>query len=250
VKEVVTRDLLLTCPALRELRPEALDAVARRARTIEFRRGERVTGLVDPPRRLIFLLTGLAKLAGATADGRERIVYVFRPGDIVGSRVLLGPSLEAEYEIVAMTRLSGVVLDLAEFQAVGEEHPEVLIAVTQAFASRLDRLTARLMGAMSEEVSMRLCRLLLDFVDAGERADRFVRLTHPLTHETMAHIVGASRPHTSKPAESSVPDCTCRQPKRPLMHRWPLVTSWSRGEVTLTMRLSCTCRSRLQPTPQ
>jgi CRP-like cAMP-binding protein len=47
-------------------------------------------------------------------------------------------------------------------------------------------------------VSMRLCRLLLDFADIGDDgSDRFVRLAHPLTHETMAHIVGASRPHTS-----------------------------------------------------
>lgn len=195
---MVTRDLLLTNPALRELSPGALDATARRAKPIEFRRGERVAGLVDPPKRLVFLLAGLAKLSAATVDGRERIVYVFRPGDIVGSRVLLGKSLESEYEVVAMTRLSGVVLGLADFQEIAEEHPEVLIAVTRNLMRRLDRLTARLMGVMSEEVSMRLCRLLLDFVDAGQNApDEFVRLAHPLTHETMAHIVGASRPHTS-----------------------------------------------------
>jgi CRP/FNR family cyclic AMP-dependent transcriptional regulator len=194
---MVNRDLLLTSPALRELGPGSLDAIARRAKTIEFRRGERVAGLVDPPKRLVFLLAGLAKLSAATVDGRERIVYVFRPGDIVGSRVLLGKSLESDYEVVSMTRLSGVVLDLADFQAITEEHPEVLIAVTQNLTRRLDRLTARLMGVMSEEVSMRLCRLLLDFVEEQSGPDGFVRLVHPLTHETMAHIVGASRPHTS-----------------------------------------------------
>ena len=195
---MVSRDLLLRCNALRDLGPATLDAIAERAKTIEFRRGERVAGLWNPPRRLVFLTSGLAKLSAATVDGRERIVYVFRPGDIVGSRVLLGPSLEADYEVVAMTRLSGFVLDLADFQAVAEAHPDALIAVTRALTRRLERLTARLLGAMSEEVSMRLCRLLLDFVDVGESgSDQFVRLVHPLTHETMAHIVGASRPHTS-----------------------------------------------------
>lgn len=195
---MVSHEVLLTCPALRQLGSGALDAIASRARTIEFRRGERVAGLVDPPKRLVFLLAGLAKLSAATADGRERIVYVFRPGDIVGSRVLIGKSVESDYEVVAMTKLSGVVLDLADFQAITEEHPEVLIAVTQNLTRRLDRLTARLMGVMSEEVSLRLCRLLLDFVEVEQNgSDGFVRLVHPLTHETMAHIVGASRPHTS-----------------------------------------------------
>jgi CRP-like cAMP-binding protein len=188
----------LASPVLGELGPAALDAIARREKSIEFRKNERVAGLVNPPKRLVFLLAGLAKLSAATVDGRERIVYVFRPGDVIGSRVLLGRSLEADYEVVAMTRLSGIVLDLADFEAITEEHPEVLIAVTQALTRRLDRLTARLMGVMSEEVSMRLCRLLLDFADIGDDgSDRFVRLAHPLTHETMAHIVGASRPHTS-----------------------------------------------------
>jgi CRP-like cAMP-binding protein len=195
---MVDRDLLLTSPALAELRPAALDAIARRAKTIEFRKNERVAGLINPPQRLVFLLAGLAKLSAATVDGRERIVYVFRPGDIVGSRVLLDRSLESDYEVVAMTRLSGIALELADFQAITEEHPEVLIAVTQTLTRRLERLTARLMGVMSEEVSVRLCRLLLDFAQGGSNGpDGFARLTHPLTHETMAHIVGASRPHTS-----------------------------------------------------
>src|SRR5579859_2400011 len=34
------------------------------------------------------------------------------------------------------------------------------------------------------------------------------------------------------------------------MHRFPCVTSWSRGEVTFTIFPSCSCRVRLQPTPQ
>lgn len=195
---MVDRDLLLTSPVLDQLSPAAVDAIALRVKSIEFRKNERVAGLVHPPRRLVFLLSGLAKLSTATVDGRERIVYVFRPGDIVGSRVLLGRTLESDYEVVAMTRLTGVALDLADFEAIAEEHPEVLIAVTQTLTRRLERLTARLMGVMSEEVSLRLCRLLLDFADgANGGPDQFVRLAHPLTHETMAHIVGASRPHTS-----------------------------------------------------
>src|SRR3954465_1380768 len=34
------------------------------------------------------------------------------------------------------------------------------------------------------------------------------------------------------------------------MQRLPRVMSWSSGELTLTISLSCTCSVRLQPTPQ
>src|SRR6185503_2201391 len=39
-------------------------------------------------------------------------------------------------------------------------------------------------------------------------------------------------------------------PNLPLTHRLPLVTSWSSGDVTFTISPSCTCSSRLHPTPQ
>src|SRR2546428_7185083 len=44
--------------------------------------------------------------------------------------------------------------------------------------------------------------------------------------------------------------CTYRQPKRPLMQRLPRVTECSRGDVTLTISLSWTCKRSVHPTPQ
>ena len=195
---MVSLDLLQASPAFRDLRAETLQAVARVARKAEFRRDERIAPLINPPRRIVQIVSGMAKLAGPTLKGHERIVYVFRPGELVGSRVFLDESPEAAYEIVAMTRVEGIVLELSDLIAIGRDHPELLMAVTSSFSRRLHFLTERLMAAMSEEVAVRLCRLLLDFVEEGARdSDDLVPLSHTLTHETMANIVGASRPHTS-----------------------------------------------------
>lgn len=195
---MVSPDLLQTSPAFRDLRGETLQAIASVARKAEFRRDERLAPLINPPRRIVQILSGMAKMAGPTLKGHERIVYVFRPGELIGSRVFLDESPEAAYEIVAMTRVEGIILELKDLIEIGREHPELLVAVTSSFSRRLIYLTDRLMGAMSEEVSVRLCRLLLDFVDDAARVSaELVPLSHTLTHETMANIVGASRPHTS-----------------------------------------------------
>ena len=187
-----------TSPAFRDLRAETLEALAALAREVRFRPDERIEPLINPPRRLVLIVSGVAKLAGATIDGQERIVYVFRRGDLIGSRILLEESIEAAYEVVAMTPVDGLAIEMTSFQALGRDHPDLVMAVTRALTRRLDKLTRRLMAAMSEDVTARLCRLLLDFVDEDQQhADEFVHLSHPLTHETMAHIVGASRPHTS-----------------------------------------------------
>ena len=51
---------------------------------------------------------------------------------------------------------------------------------------------------MSEEVPVRLGQLLIDFAAPGTAdLEEFVPLSYPLTHEAMAQIIGASRPHTS-----------------------------------------------------
>jgi CRP-like cAMP-binding protein len=195
---MVLPDLLQACPAFQDLQPDTIRAMARAARTAEFRRDERIAPLINPPKRLVLILSGLAKLAAPTLKGQERIVYVFRPGELVGSRVFLEESPEAAYEIVAMTKVEGLILEVSDLVAIGRDHPELLVAVTSSFSRRLHYLTERLMAAMSEEVAVRLCRLLADFVDDSLRdCDDLVPLSHTLTHETMANIVGASRPHTS-----------------------------------------------------
>lgn len=186
------------CSAFDSLPGPALERLASSARKVCFTRGERIAPLVNPPKRLVVLLSGLAKLAGATVDGRERIVDMLRPGDLIGSRVLLQDSIEASYEVVAMTRVEGVSIGLFEFFTAGKEHPEIILAATNAVSRRLNRVTKRLMAAMSQDASFRLCQLLLDFVRVDSLASpELVPLDHQLTHGTMANIIGASRPHTS-----------------------------------------------------
>jgi CRP-like cAMP-binding protein len=174
-----------------------LEALSRVAREVEYRAGDRVIPLIKPPDQVLFILEGLIKLVGVSQAGSERIVYVFRPGEVLGSRVLLDVSPESAYESVAMQKARAIAVGKADFLRVAEQHPELLIAVTREFARRLEGLTSRMLGAMSDEVPVRLGQLLLDFASRDGRGEDFVPLSYPLTHEAMAQIIGASRPHTS-----------------------------------------------------
>ena len=122
------------------------------------------------------------------ARGREPH---WRAGDH-GACAYDGPSAEGrtDVEAAAITR--------ADFLRIAERHPDLLMAVTQQFSRRLSILTNRMLSAMSEDVAVRLAQLLVDFAAYGrEDAEGFAPLDHPLTHEAMAQIIGASRPHTS-----------------------------------------------------
>ena len=195
---MIAPELLNGVPALAELSASAREDLARVAREVEFRAGERIVPLIKPPQRVLFILDGLVKLVGVSMNGVERIIYVFRPGDITGSRVLLDESPEAAYEIVAMRPVRAIAVNKLDFLRVAEEHPELLMIATREFSRRLTGLTSRMLAAMSEDVPVRLGQLLIDFAPPGAtEKDDLVPLSYPLTHEAMAQIIGASRPHTS-----------------------------------------------------
>jgi CRP/FNR family transcriptional regulator len=195
---MIAPELLSGVPALADLPAPAREELARVAREVEFRTGERIVPLIKPPQRILFILDGLVKLVGVSLGGVERIIYVFRPGDITGSRVLLEESPEAAYEIVAMRPVRAIAVGKQDFLRVADEHPELLMVVTREFSRRLAGLTSRMLAAMSEDVPVRLGQLLIDFAPPGvSDLEEFVPLTYPLTHEAMAQIIGASRPHTS-----------------------------------------------------
>ena len=184
-------------PALASLSAEAKTDLAAVMREVHHEAGQRIVPLLRPPQELITIRDGLAKLSGIALNGVERIIYVYRPGEIIGSRVLLDESPEASYEITAMRRLSGFAISRNDFLEVGRRHPDLLMAVTGEFSRRLDLMTRRVLAAMSVEVPVRLSQLLLDFAAEAPDPEGFVPLAYPLTHETMAQIIGASRPHTS-----------------------------------------------------
>ena len=195
---MIHAELLESIPSLASLPGEAKADFAAVMREVHHEAGQRIVPLLRPPQELIVVRDGLAKLSGIAINGIERIIYVYRPGEIIGSRVLLDESPEASYEVTAMRRLSGLAVYRNDFLDVGRRHPDLLVAVAGEFSRRLDLMTRRVLAAMSVEVPVRLSQLLLDFAWVGSAdGDGFVPLAYPLTHETMAQIIGASRPHTS-----------------------------------------------------
>lgn len=186
------------CPAFHGLTLEAKRALARNCQELEFAPEERIVPITEPLTRILIVVEGRAKLIGLTESGIERILYVYNPGDVIGSRILLEGSAESPFEVVAMGPIRAAAFQRGQFMAVAREHPEVYASVTSMLVQRLDRLSRWMLAAMSTDATMRLAKLLLDFaVDPDAAPGTFVSLKYPLTHETMAQMIGASRPHTS-----------------------------------------------------
>jgi len=193
----VSQGVLLDCQPFKSLSEEARRALSELAREVSFRKDERLIPLGQPPQRLLILTHGLAKLVGVSASGHERILYVYRPGDLIGPTVLL-ENFRHDYEVAAMSPVRALAISRRDLLMVSRRHPSVIVAVAQEVSRLLVAMTERVMAATSAEVPVRLSQLLLEFAHPnGNGEGELVPLSYPLTHEVMAQIVGASRPHTS-----------------------------------------------------
>ncbi|MGH7558367.1 MAG: Crp/Fnr family transcriptional regulator [Gemmatimonadota bacterium] len=175
----------------------ARDRLTGAGREISFGPEERLISLMDISCRLLILEEGLAKLTGVTTDGKERILYIYRPGEIVGLHMLMKEKLPSAFQVVAMGHVRSFAISNRDFLAAAREHAEVFQLMTRVLRHQLDRLASSMLEMTSSDAIQRLARLLLDLVPSDETELASLTLSHTPTHETMAQIIGASRPHTS-----------------------------------------------------
>lgn len=157
--------------------------------SLELARGDSLYRHGDQAAELYRVEAGLLKLSVDTASGRERIMGLAGPGDVIGS-VEPGSSLCTENAAA----LSGSVR-LSVLGPVGELTPELRL---EALGWQLRQLRDSLEDG-ELPVPARLART---FVRLAERFGQpqsggQVRLTLPLTHEDLAAMVGAARETTS-----------------------------------------------------
>jgi CRP/FNR family cyclic AMP-dependent transcriptional regulator len=156
------------------------------------------TGVWVPPEELPFvLIVGLIVLAGVTS--REVVFAGRRTAELIGIGDIVRPwderphrLAQASWRVHCPARIG--ILDARFARACGR-WPTVAEAVASRHARRADALSRRLAVAQLPAITD---RLLLLFCELAERWGRVtpagIRLPVPLTHSTLAALVGARRP--------------------------------------------------------
>jgi CRP/FNR family cyclic AMP-dependent transcriptional regulator len=96
--------------------------------------------------------------------------------------------------VIAMEDTNLLVLRRDDFRRRVESNPQVAWALLAELARRLRSADAKIHGLALLDVPGRIAKLLLDFAQEGttETIDK------PLTHQTIAHMIGASRETVSR----------------------------------------------------
>ncbi|MDR1189326.1 MAG: Crp/Fnr family transcriptional regulator [Bifidobacteriaceae bacterium] len=152
----------------------------------------------DEGDRLYLIESGMLKLGRASPEGRENLLAVLGKGEFIGELTLFDPGPRTA---TATAVTDSELLELSH-EAVGEwldQNPAASKHLLQELAHRLRRTNEAVTDLIFADVPGRVAKALLDLADRfGENTAEGIHVTHGLTQEELAHLVGASRETVNK----------------------------------------------------
>jgi CRP/FNR family cyclic AMP-dependent transcriptional regulator len=165
---------------------------------VQLRRGEQLFVEGDLDHRLFIVDSGKIKLGRVASDGRENLLAVIGPGEMFGELSWFdpGPRTSAA-RAVSPTVLAS--LDHDDLRTWMSGRPDVAPHLLRALARRLRRTNSVIADLVFTDVSGRVAKTLLDLAGRfGRSTDQGLRVSHDLTQEELAQLVGASRETVNK----------------------------------------------------
>ena len=177
---------------------DAAEALAKEMETIDARKGEVVFSEGEPGDSLYIVLTGKIKVGRRAQDGRQNLIAVMGPSDMVGELSLFDPGPRtATATAVVDSRLAR--LRKTALRPWLNNRPEIAEQLLRVLARRLRRTNDALADLIFTDVPGRVAKNLLQMAGRfGTRDGGVLRVTHDLTQEELAQLVGASRETVNK----------------------------------------------------
>jgi CRP-like cAMP-binding protein len=178
--------------------PEAAEALAKDMDYIDVRKGDVIFSEGEPGDSLYIVLSGKVKIGRRAVDGRQNLIAIMGPSDMVGELSLFDPGPRtATATAVTDSRLSR--LRKQSLRPWLTNRPEIAEQLLRVLARRLRRTNDALADLIFTDVPGRVAKNLLQMASRfGTRDGGVLRVTHDLTQEELAQLVGASRETVNK----------------------------------------------------
>ena len=188
-----TADFLASVPMFSGLQRDELLKFAELTRERTYPKGSVILFQGDPGDSLYVLRQGRAKVVLIGEDGREVILGVLEPGAHFGELALIDDQPRSAH-VIAMEDSQLLILRREDFRRRVEANPSVAWALLTELSRRLRRADQKIGGLVLIDVPGRISRLLLDL--SAETSNGMIE--KPLTHQTIAQMIGASRETVSR----------------------------------------------------
>jgi CRP/FNR family transcriptional regulator, cyclic AMP receptor protein len=191
-------EILARAAIFRGVEPGAVAAFPKQLHPVNFRRGHLVFTEGDPGHGMYIILSGKVKIGRYSQDGRENLLSILGPADMFGELSIFDPGPRTS-NATAVTEVRAVSIDRDTLRAWIAERPAVAEQLLAVMARRLRHISSDITDHMFTDVPGRVARQLLHLAQRfGALEHGALRVTHDLTQEEIAGLIGSSRETVSK----------------------------------------------------
>jgi CRP/FNR family cyclic AMP-dependent transcriptional regulator len=187
-----TADFLSTVPLLSRIPFVELQRMADVTRDKHYPKGSVILFEHDPGDALFIVRSGRVKVVLIGEDGRELILAVLGVGEHFGELSLIDDQPRSAH-VIAMEDSDLVVLHRDDFRRRVDANPAVAWAMLVELSRRLRQADSKIGNLVLLDVPARVARILVDAASPESGT-----LDQPMTHQTIAQMIGASRETVSR----------------------------------------------------
>jgi CRP/FNR family transcriptional regulator, cyclic AMP receptor protein len=185
-------------PFLRQLGPqdaEALLAVARRRRIAKQQPILREGSAGD---EVVIVLGGRVKLVASGAEGRDVVLAIRGPGELIGEMAALG-GIRRTATAIAVDQVEAAYLRADELREFLGQHPDAALVLMRMLITRWAEADRDRISLATQDSVGRLAQRLLELAaDHGVPAERGLRIELTLSQDELASWTGATRETVSR----------------------------------------------------
>ncbi|HPB73235.1 MAG TPA: Crp/Fnr family transcriptional regulator [Phycicoccus sp.] len=191
-------DVVRKAPLFAGLDQESAESLIAEMSATHMERGDILFHEGDQGDRLFIIGEGKIKLGRTSADGRENLLAILGPGEMFGELSLFDPGTRtATATAVAETQV--LALSTEQLREYLASRPQVALTLLAALARRLRRTNDVVADLVFTDVPGRVAKALLDLAHRfGRPVEDGIMVSHDLTQEELAQLVGASRETVNK----------------------------------------------------
>jgi CRP-like cAMP-binding protein len=167
-----------------------------------YARGQALFHEHGAPDRVVTLVSGFVKLSRVSEDGREVILAIRGPGDLLGEQSAID-GLPRSATATALDDVTALVLSSDDFIALIETQPRVALVVLRMLSTRLREADVGRMELSLQDATARVAARILELSRRfGDDGGGGVEIHLPISQEELAGWTGCSRDSVVKALQS------------------------------------------------
>jgi CRP-like cAMP-binding protein len=181
----INLDSIKSMPYFSGLDDSALAAVSRHFFEKKAVRGDILALEGAPADVLYFVAAGVVKVFKTSADGKEQILHIIRPGDSFNDVPVLGGVNLASAAAMSTAVLNGI--KKKDLEALAKEYPQIALNIVNVLSQRVGEMVELVEDLSFRNVNGRVAKILLEHIGNSDGENP------RLTQQEMAAMIGTAR---------------------------------------------------------